>query len=209
MAPLPPVPNVVRIGFSGTINASPFMVTLHGQYTGASPDTTSLNSACSSWATGWDNAFSVLYPTGTALRTVEAWDLTSAGGAYGSANVNLAGDLVGGGLANSSSLCISWKVNYRWRGGHPRSYLPPPTSAETQNGKDWSTAFQATAQTQARGFLSAFNAGSHGGLPYKLVAVRYISNGVPLAVPQVLQVADALVHSRMDSQRRRLGKEVI
>ena len=209
MARLPDVANVLRLGFSGTINTSPFMVTLHAQYTGPALGTTALNAMCSTWATTWDASFKNLYPSGTALRTVEAWDLTSPAGPYGSANVALAGTLVGGGLANSAALCISWKVNYRWRGGHPRSYLPPPTSAETSNGNLWSVGFQSTAQTQARNFLTAMNATSSAGTTFKLCLVKYIEAGVILPVPKVLLFADALVHNRIDTQRRRLGKEVI
>lgn len=209
MPRLPDVPQVLRVGFSGTINTSPFMVGVHLQYTGASLDTTGLNAMCSTWAGLWDTAFKNMYPNGTALRTVEAWDLTSPAGAYGSANTNFAGTLVGGGLANSAALCISWKVNYRWRGGHPRSYLPPPTSAETSGGNKWSVAFQSTAQTQARLFRTSMNASASGGTTFKMVCVKYYEDKQLLVTPKVLLIADALVHDRIDTQRRRLGKEII
>lgn len=209
MPPLPPVPQVLRTGYSGTINNQPFMVTQHLQYTGSSLDSTGLNSLCASLATAWDANFKNMYPTGTALRTVEAWDLSSPAGAYGSANVNLAGTLIGGGLSNQTALCITWKVNYRYRGGHPRSYLPPPTSAETSGGNLWSVAFQSLAQTNARAFRTQVNSINQGGTTFKLCAVRYISGGQQLATPLVLLVQDAIVHTRIDSQRRRLGKEII
>lgn len=209
MARLPDVPNALRVGFSGTLNNTPWMVTMHLSYSGPSLDTTGLNSLCATLAQIWDGAFRTIQLQSTVLRTVEAWDLTSAAGAYGSTNVNLPGTIAGGGMANQSALCISWKVNYRWRGGHPRSYLPPPSSAETTGGKNWSAAYQASAQTQARLFRDNVNATIQGSTGIELVAIRYQSKDEPTKMPLVLPIADALVHSRIDSQRRRLGKEVI
>lgn len=209
MAALPNVQNVMRLGFTGTLNNQPFFTGTHVKYSGPSLDVTALNAMCLTWANTWGTYLSPIMSSGATLRTVEAWDLSSPAGTYGSANTSKAGTLAGNDLTNSVAQCISLKVNYRWRGGHPRMYLPPPTRAETVNGTQWTAGFQSTAQAAVRTWLTGMNNASSGGTTFKVCCVRYINAKQIINPPLVLEVADVLVHSRIDSQRRRLGKEII
>lgn len=209
MANLPPVPNVVRVRISGLLVGQPWANVMHIRYTGSPPQSADLNGLNTTVANAYNTEFCQLMTVQAVVRNVDSWDLTSPAGASASAAVNFLGTRAGPSFTNDVATCISWKVNYRWRGGHGRTYLPGPTTSDVQQGRLWTSTFETLAETSASDFLSIINVATMLGGPLQLVLVRYIDAGQLLANPLVLPIVGSTVHSRVDTQRRRLGKEPV
>jgi len=117
-----------------------------------------------------------------------------------------------GPLPPNCALTASWSIASRYRGGHPRSYFPgPPASAlDNPGGRVWSSTFISTAHSAFSAFLNSVNTATISGHAngIQLGTIRSKSKGqvIPATFYPYLSVS---VHSRVDSQRRRLGKETI
>lgn len=215
MPPLQPVPHVLRVRLAGQIaSVSPWNVLLHWNYSGTQPTSPQLNTICQAFADAWNVHLGPVHHTGVTLSTVEAWDLTSPDAAIGTAPVSHAGDLTGTALPAQVAVCVSWKVNYRWRGGHPRSYFPAGSSNSTTNQRNWTNLAVQSFETAVNGWFGAMNAVTTGAVTGRLCVVRRYSTlevGQPpteLTPPLVLDFVSFDVDTRIDTQRRRLGRDV-
>lgn len=109
----------------------------------------------------------------------------------------------------SVAYCWSWQVTGRWRGGHPRSYMPglPEGSLTIIGGKTIATATQSNLAGAGVNLLNAVAAITINSITFQLGTIRYSSGHAPIVPPKFLQYLGCAVHPRLDSQRRRLGKE--
>lgn len=215
MPALLPVPHVLRVRLAGSLSGvSPWNVLLHWNYSGTQPTSPQLNTISQSIAEAWNTHLAAVHHNTVSLSTVECVDLSAPDAAFGSALVNHAGLLTGTPLPAQVAACVSWKVNFRWRGGHPRSYLPAGTTASTTNQRQWTTLAVQNFETAVNGFFGAVNAITTGAVTGRLCCVRRYSTtaqGQPPTVldpPLVLDFVSFDVDSRIDTQRRRLGRDV-
>jgi hypothetical protein len=208
MPPLPDAAAIVRVRVAGTVNSSPFNNLFHLQYSGAAPTVAQLNALCTSVLTAWQTNFKALCPSSVVLAGADAQDLTNASAATGAATDTTAGTRAGTAMPNSIAACITWKINNRYRGGHPRTYLPAGVVADVSGGNRWTDAFVTAADSAAAAFLTAMNAITEGGATYKMVCLSYVRSKVKLAVPVPYTIQSSLVDHRPDTQRRRLGKDI-
>jgi hypothetical protein len=81
-------------------------------------------------------------------------------------------------------------------------------ASDSTNGRLLTSAAHVKWTNAAAGFLTDFNAMSAGAATWSLVCVRYFSQGQLLPNPFVRVINTSIVHQRLDSQRRRLGKEI-
>jgi hypothetical protein len=209
MPPLPDAPGIVRVRVAGSVDTEVFNNIFHLQYTGGAPTTANLNAVCAAVLTAWQTNFKALCPASVVLSGADAQDLTTALSATGAATDTTAGTRSGTAFPNSVAACITWKINVRYRGGHPRTYLPAGVLADLQSGNRWTDAFVSAADTAAAAFLTAMNAISVGGSTYKMVCLSYVRAGVQLGSPVPYLIQSALVDHRPDSQRRRMGRDLI
>jgi hypothetical protein len=106
----------------------------------------------------------------------------------------------------SAAACISWKANVYWRGGKPRTYLCGISGASTLNNIDLTAAFETALGTAAAGFLTAVNAITHTTISATALGFVSFFSGNALRSPSVFYpFVGSQVHSRIASQRRRLG----
>jgi len=208
MPPLPDAAAIVRVRVAGTVNAAPFNNLFHLQYSGAAPSVANLNAVCAAVLTAWQTNFKSLCPASVVLAGADAQDLTNAGAASGSATDTTAGTRAGTAMPNSVAAAISWRINNRYRGGHPRTYLPAGVIADVVGGNRWTDAFITSADSAAAAFLVAMNAISVGGSTYKMVCLSYVRNKIKLIPPVPYTIQSSLVDHRPDSQRRRLGRDI-
>jgi hypothetical protein len=209
MPALPAVPGTIRLNFKGTQNNTPWQNTVYLNGFSSQPTSGDLTTLAGGAASAWASSFAALMPTHVSLVVTEAIDVSSNTGASGTDSTARVGTRVGTGImSNGTAMAISEKVTMRWRGGHPRIYLPAPYASDTQTGRSLAAAFLPLLNTSADAFRVSLNALSIGGTALKLVAVRYYANHVLLTSPMVLTVVDMVVKSRLDTQRRRLGKEL-
>jgi len=206
--PLPNVPNVLRLQFIGANATTPWMCQLYWHYNAATLITGDINSLCATAATAWQTNLAPLHGTGVTLTRVAGIDLRARDAAQGGVDVSYPGTAGGVAYPTSVAAACSWKVNYRWRGGHFRSYWPMGVAGNIQAGRLWSTAFLASMNTGVDAFRNALNGMTVGGTGGHLSGVRYVVDKVQLATPLDLPIVDSTVHQRVDTQRRRLGREV-
>jgi hypothetical protein len=137
-------------------------------------------------------------------------DLTTTSGLVGS-NTNTA---PGTGSATNNlpanvALVISEKIARRYRGGHPRMYLTGQLLINVSVQTNWTPAWVTTASTAAASWRTAINALSLTSMPtIQLVNLSYYTNHLLRPTPTVDVVTAMAVHSRIDTMRRRLGKEI-
>lgn len=215
MVALLPAANVLRVALSGTYQGSPWASIYHWKYTGGQVTSPQVNTICQSWATAWNTHLAAAHAATVSLTSVNAVDLTAPDAAQGGApTLTYVGTLVGAPLTVQVCGVVSWRVNYRWRGGHGRTYLPVGVTASTVNGKSWTNTAITNFETAVNGYLGAINAITTGAITGRLVILRRwytpIKGQPPVqfSPPLPLDVVAFDVDSRIDTQRRRLGKDV-
>jgi hypothetical protein len=103
----------------------------------------------------------------------------------------------------------SLEINRRYRGGHPRKYLPFGTAGTyaSASSKFWDSGFIDDVQTKMAAFLSAVGGRTEGSTNFNdVVNVSYYTGGALRVTPVVDAVTSLAVRTRICSQRRRLGK---
>lgn len=219
MVALPVVANVARFslrysygGDSNVLNRF-FM-----KYTGAmgSVDATTL---CTTLASSWTTRFNAMYPTTLTLIDTGCLDLGSRTGINVILPVSHPGTAAASlQLSAGAAIVIDGHVALRYRGGHPRVYLPPAVNSSLADANTWATANLATIFTAWTGMLADLASSpplAVGALSQ--VGVRYYSNNildyppgtvtVPpnhlLPVPMALPIGSWSVNPQVGSQRRR------
>jgi hypothetical protein len=219
---LPPVfaPGVGQAIMSGVIGVQPWASILHFRPAVGTPTwtVTQIQQLADSCWTGWGSTLTTLASTNVKLSAVSTVDIGSATGAAGShTGTPVAG--VAGTALEPSSLCttIQYKINARYRGGHPRGYWPFGNTSLMLDESEWSTSNINAVDTNfpnfIDGILSDLNtAGISGALHcvprytysytydsthHKVIKTRTGYNGAP-------QVVNWLARKTVGSQRRRL-----
>jgi hypothetical protein len=111
---------------------------------------------------------------------------------------------------------ISWDIDQRYKGGHPRTYLPGIDQAAfaAEGSNTWGTAFITALKAAALTFLTQLVANllAAGFASAEPIIISRFSKGPrPSAVPFAITNSSAnpvTVNERIDTQRRRLGKEI-
>lgn len=208
MVLLPDAAQIVLVRVTGTNQGTNFQNVFHLQYSGTAPQVADLNTLCSDVLSAWATNFSPLCQAGQALASATAVDLTNRQAASGTATNTTAGSRAGTAMTNQVACVVSWAINHRYRGGHPRSYIPAGVLADVTSGHLWATTFVTSMTNAAGAFRTALNAITISGATYKMVTLSYYSGGVLLPTPVPYTIQGAKVHGRVDTQRRRLGKEI-
>lgn len=200
----------MRVSIEGLLNAQPwanvFWCNLSG---GASASQANLDT--------WLNAFQAAYktamaPTGTTdVQYVQAKaTLFQTGGTVLHSVVAMTGTGSNGtGLLNdnSAAMIISWLSAVYWRGGKPRTYLPGIKGTDVTSGKTIASGIKNTLNTAGGGFLTAVNALSAGGISATALGfVSFRSGNADRPSPLFFPITGHTVHSRLGTQRRRLGR---
>jgi hypothetical protein len=154
---LPSVPNVIKLilkqAFTGATQDVINRLFFH--YTGSAPTDTLLDAFTSAVIGSWETDIEPLVTPAVTLTAVEAEDLTSATGAVGATGSAGVGTRAGGVLPANAAVCISLGIARRYRGGHPRVYLPAGSDTDLANRAEWLTASQTAFQTGFSDFVTA------------------------------------------------------
>ena len=208
MPPLPAVPGVVRTAVEGTIAGSPFANIFHWLMDTTSgitnaQATTIANSVYSHYAT----MISGLMGTDIIATACFATDLTSSSGGVGSAAGSSAGGNLPGGIPASTSVLVKHIISRRYRGGHPRTYLPPMSHVSLLDEKNWSGSSTANMQSAWDTFVSGVLGTSVSGNTIDAhVNVSYHSGHALRPTPVIDNISGSVVEQPYATQRRRLGR---
>jgi hypothetical protein len=209
MPPLPVVPGVVKMVAAGHNSDANFLNIYHVQYSGGPPNVSDLTSFHGDILTQIEYIYIHNGSADLSLDSVEYTDLASNVGATTTIAVGTAGTVTGNVLPMSASVVVSHEILRRYRGGHPRTYLPLGTAntLEGSSTKDWQTSFLTNTQNDFEAFRTATAAGVHGSVNWLgLCNVSYIDGGIQRVTPVVDLVIGSVARPRICSQRRRLGK---
>jgi hypothetical protein len=180
------------------------------RYTGGAPTSADLVTLSAQLLTEYVAAFNPFLNSAFLLQGCALEDLTGPTGARGSNSTSSGGTSgIGQGLPANIAMAVSWQINRRYRGGHPRTYLVGFSDPQTTGTTSWDPTVAGAVRTAAAEFIDDVNAltiASTGGT-ITLGVVHYKANKVVLTPPTFDPFQGAQVHPRIDSQRRRLGKE--
>ena len=203
-----PVPGVVLVRLKGLVGTQPWNNIYHLQYTGSAPSVADLQAVGTAIHNAWSTNFAPLAFTNVSLQGSDLADLTSPLASQVSNTFTFTGTRTGTALPNSTACVVSWQINVRYRGGHPRTYLTAGVAADIQaGGRLWTSAFVTSVNNAATAFRTALNSIAVSGSTYKMVSVSRTLDGAPRAQGVPYTINTNSVHGRVDTQRRRLGKE--
>lgn len=220
-APLNPVPAVLRVVLSGAVDgqsaANDWANVLHFQYGGTPPSNATCAAIANNMAATWAANIASLCPSPTVLKSVSVTDLTSPTSGGATSLVNDPGTRGDDSIPANAAVLISYGAQFRYKGGHPRTYLYVLGNADLQGATHWSTAATAEVQSKWRLFLvQALTTGGAGTTISSFCSVRYrgkfLPNGGPphfyLTNPIVLPIAStqAVAQQQMASQRGRIER---
>jgi hypothetical protein len=202
-----PVSGVIRFAFRGTAGGQGVVNVFHLNYGIGPISLTNLQAVCSTVRTA--------YETHLVPRLQGAWSgdtctATDLSGPLGETVVQALGGTPGAVSPQaplSLACCITWKIARHYRGGHPRTYLGPIAIANVESGNTWTSAFLTSVIASAASFRTAVNAATVGGSPCQMVAVHRVQNGALLNPPLQSPVTSSVVDGRIDTMRRRLGRD--
>lgn len=214
LGPLPDVDHVARVKLNGTNNGTPWVALFFWHYLTNAPDSSGMSALAAGFGAAWQSHLLTAFTSAVSLNNVEAWDLSRRDGPVGAATAGFTGNRGGGNLPTSAAAVVSWKVNYRWRGGHFRSYWPAGAASDVVAGHLWTDAAALAFDQGNSAFLAGVNALTMNGSGGYMTGVRYVwtpVKGQPpvyLDPPLDLRIVDVLVDKRLDTQRRRLGPDL-
>lgn len=223
MPALPAVPKVVQIAVeTKALNVSDLFINrVHYEYTGTAPTSGELSSFATTVLTAWGAAFAPSMTDDKTFVGLTAVDLSSSTSAAAEVTDSIAGSLTGNILPADTCFVLSASVARRYRGGHPRVYLPLGATASLLTGRTWQAAFITAVQTANDGLVIAIEgAGWTGAGTLSPVNVSYYagyhlvtypsgrSRDVPtlrVGGPVVDAITGYVGRSQLGSQRRRVG----
>jgi hypothetical protein len=208
MVLLPDAPGVARLKISGITQGQKIVHIMHVGYMGDSITAANCKTIADGARAAYNTNFASLLNNLTFMNYYEVTDLSSSMGASGTNTVSTDGT---GALTNyvltSSAAVVSWKQGLHYKGGHPRTYFPIRNGADITSGRLLTGTYSAALAAAAKAFMTAINAITLGGSPISLGMVSYWHNKALRVPPKFYAFTDATVGSRVDTQRRRLGRE--
>jgi hypothetical protein len=223
MPALPAVPKVVQIAVQTHMaNVSDtFINRLHFQYTGTAPTGDELLAFANTVLTAWGAALDPSMDASKSFVGLTAIDLSSPTSATAETTDDLAGSLAGTILPADACFVMSATVGRRYRGGHPRSYLPLGVETSLQTGRTWTAAFITAVSTAWAGLITAIEgAGWAGAGTLSAVNVSYYEGFTNLVTvggraynvpklrvggPVIDPITGYVGRAQVGSQRRRLA----
>lgn len=121
------------------------------------------------------------------------------------------GSMAGAALPSQVSTGISWAVQAHYRGGHPRTYLPPCADTVLETTRLFDTSFTAAVRQAANDFHAAVNALVHGDYSGARLGTVSFQLRNAWRTPPIFRdyiPNQAQVDQRIDTQRRRLGRDL-
>lgn len=209
MPPLPVVPNVVKLVVGGTYHDAKWLNIYHVLWSGTAPTASALTAWIGYLSSNAGPLYADEMSVDNELTSWEATDLTTDTGATATVPDSIFGVRTGDFMPAGVAMVASLEISRRYRGGHPRKYLPWGTAGTMASGstKDWDSGFISDCQTKFTDFLSQLIGGTYGGCNFvDNVSVSYVTGGARRVTAVVDPIISSIIRQRICSQRRRLGK---
>lgn len=207
MPTLPDVDHVLKVAVDGTLDDVPCTNLFHIAFSGGPPNVADLNSFAHSFYTAWSTRIMPNLTNQYEHIITNVTDLTTTSSAVGSYGQVSTGGSSGTPCGNQVCILVKHHIARRYRGGHPRTYLPPSSATNIALGQQWSGTFVTTMNTAYTNFISdveAIAVPSVSGPSF--VCVSYFSGGALRVTPLVQSITSSVVENTLATQRRRLGR---
>jgi hypothetical protein len=165
MPALPPVAKVVQYTFGikdHTTNRVDIN-RMHFSYTGTPPTSLQLSSHNTTVLTAFASAVTPSLGNNKTVVSLDTADLSSPTSGMASSLTAVDGALSGAPLPASTCLLLSGQIGRRYRGGHPRLYMPLGVAASITADNLWDPTFVATFITAWDGFVTAVEGAGWAG----------------------------------------------
>jgi hypothetical protein len=209
--PHPPLPQLTgRIAISGTFSGSEWANIFHVECTEVGTPTSA------DWATVVQDVLNAYQSHIMPLHSSASECLLARGVFVPVTGTELlaektsstTGSESGTALPASCAAVLSWQIGAYYRGGKPRTYVPALSNNATASVTQLTSAWVTTMETAGAAFLTAVNAITTTTLtPVVLSTIAFARHNAWLETPLIFPIQSVLVRTRIDSQRRRLGKE--
>jgi len=143
----------VAVIFSNAVNTD-IVSRFYIQYGGSAPSSADLNAFCSDIKDAWVGQFSSSLNEALTLGRVHAIDLSSTTSGEGDWLGDEQGTATDPPNAADVALVVSYEIDRRYRGGHPRGYWPIGQSTSLSTPQLWSSADVAAWQTAFETFFA-------------------------------------------------------
>jgi len=159
MPALPPVPQVIRTDITWSrAEDSKVKCRFFMRYSGTAPAAGDLTAACTSLYGAYGTDLKGLATPDVILQSMEMTDLTSPTSAVGSYATAVPGTASEAALPADTSALVSGHISRRYRGGHPRIYLPFGGQGHLADAQTWSSGFVNALQSDWDAFMLAATA---------------------------------------------------
>jgi hypothetical protein len=212
--PRPPLLNTVKAVLNWAGPASTFAKNIFYHLFPTGVDTTVpsfltdvANNIMTQWAA---SAFMTNLSNGWTLTSCTVTDNGSGSGARGtSTHAVIPGGSASTALSPQVAIVISWPIASSYRGGKPRWYLPGATvtTPATPGSPAILVSVANAIQTAATAFRSNINASVVDTFTPVLGTISYQTGHAARPTPVFRPFLPPRIHERLDSQRRRNGKE--
>lgn len=200
------VPDVLKVEFLWNQDGLPAANVKYVLYSGTPPTA----AACAAIADSlggafWTETLWQYYAATTALEAVRVTDLNTVDGAVGSHAFAAPGTSVGVTLPAGCCALVNHTIARRYRGGHPRTYYPAPTTVAYSAPNAWASDFVTDlGSAEAAYALEASTFSDSGCEGVYNVNVSYVTDDADRVAAVVDQITGSIVSGTIRTQRRRL-----
>lgn len=206
--PRPPIPpGVARVAISGTVYTHKWVQVFYLQCTHGTVTVNDLQTIADGIKAAWDTDVKPQVPSNVVMSTVTVVFIDAVG-----SEVTYTGTYSVTGTSSNTpiddaSACfvVNWKISAYYRGGHPRTYLPGPSTNHVSNGSDIDSASLSSVATAMNSFRNAINALTSTNISVVVMGTLSFASGkVWRSTPVFRPFTSVSVNPKLGSQRRRI-----
>jgi hypothetical protein len=202
--------NSVRVVVTGTLRGNATASVLYCQLaTSSTIAQADLDAWLVAFAAAYKTRFQTLLPSDWTVNYFKAVAFTPGGLEVVSSTTPSTWSGTAASTSASAAICavISWQTPVYWRGGKPRTYMPVGSGYITSGTDFLTTTHRTNLAGAAVGFHNDVNALTSGTITGTQIGfVSFRSGNADRTPPLFFATSGAVVHPRVGSQRRRLGK---
>lgn len=206
MPALPAVPGAIKLELLWNQQGLPAANVMHLGYTGTPPGNPGLQTLCSDFATAfWTDDMKTDYSDQTTFVGCRATDLSSDTGAEGEHDISSTGEDGAEPMPAQCCILLNYQIARRYRGGHPRTYLPPASRTWQGTISTWNATLLTVVNTAwTTGMAAVIGEAYDDATITGPICVSYFSGGSPRVDPLVEPITGLIVSGLIRTQRRRL-----
>lgn len=204
MPVLPPADGVARVVISGQWDTKAWANIFHVRCAPGPIPQGQLDEIVTIFHNWWSTSIAPHVSNAVSVDQVQAVDIGSSTGAVSTNSVVIVGGVAGNAYPPNTSFLINWKINRRYRGGHPRTYLPGPTQNDSNTAGVVLPGSITAMNTAANALINNLLLGTTLPGGYALSTVHYHLGHVLLTVPIVDAIQAGTCNGKLATQRRRL-----